>query len=87
MIPFGEAAVRRAGTDVTVVALGAMVDKSVQAAETLAGEGVSVEVIDPRTIAPLDVDTILASVAKTGRLLIVDEDFRRAASAPRSPPR
>src|SRR5262245_62221172 len=52
-----------------------MVQRSLKASETLAGEGVSVELIDPRTIAPLDVDTILQSVAKTGRLLIVDETF------------
>src|SRR5262245_56144601 len=52
-----------------------MVQRSLKASETLAGEGVSVELIDPRTIAPLDVDTILESVAKTGRLLIVDETF------------
>ena len=76
LIPFGKAAIRRPGTDVTVVAIGAMVDKSVQAAEILAKEGVAVEVIDLRSIAPLDVETILASVAKTGRLLIVDEDFQ-----------
>jgi 2-oxoisovalerate dehydrogenase E1 component len=51
------------------------VHKTLAACETLAAEGISVELIDPRTVAPLDVDTILRSVAKTGRLLIVDEDF------------
>jgi 2-oxoisovalerate dehydrogenase E1 component len=74
-IPFGQAAVVRAGSDVTVVAIAAMVPRALQAAETLNREGASVELIDPRTVAPLDVDTILASVAKTGRLLIVDETF------------
>jgi 2-oxoisovalerate dehydrogenase E1 component len=74
-LPFGQAAVRREGSDVTVVALTIMVQRSLEAAELLAKEGISVEVIDPRTVAPLDVDTILASVHKTGRLLVVDEDF------------
>ena len=74
-IDFGKAAVVREGSDVTVVALALMVHKTLAACETLAAEGISVELIDPRTVAPLDVDTILRSVAKTGRLLIVDEDF------------
>ena len=74
-IDFGRAAVAREGAHATVVALALMVHKSLQAAEILAGEGISVEVIDPRTVAPLDTDTILKSVAKTGRLLIVDESF------------
>ena len=74
-IEFGQAAVVREGRDVTVVALALMVHKTLEACETLAKEGLSVELIDPRTIAPLDMETILASVAKTGRLLIVDESF------------
>jgi 2-oxoisovalerate dehydrogenase E1 component len=74
-IEFGKASVVREGTDVTVVALALMVQKTLQVSEQLATEGVSVELIDPRTVAPLDVDTILKSVAKTGRLLIVDESF------------
>lgn len=74
-IPFGQAAVVREGKDLTVVALTRMVPRAVEAAETLAKEGVSVEVIDPRTVAPLDAETIGASVAKTGRLLIADEAF------------
>jgi len=74
-IPFGRAAVVRNGTDVTVVAIGAMVPKALDAAEALSREGSSVEVIDPRTVAPLDTETIGASVAKTGRLLIADEGF------------
>ncbi len=74
-LPFGQAAVVRAGTDVTVVALALMVPRSLKVCETLANEGVSVELIDPRTVAPLDVETIARSVRKTGRLLIVDEAF------------
>jgi 2-oxoisovalerate dehydrogenase E1 component len=75
-LPFGQAAVVREGRDVTVVALAQMVQKSLQAADKLAAEGTSVEVIDPRTVAPLDTETIFKSVAKTGRLLIVDETFQ-----------
>ncbi|MBW3631669.1 MAG: alpha-ketoacid dehydrogenase subunit beta [Chloroflexi bacterium] len=78
LIPFGCAAIRREGSDVTVVALAAMVGRSLDAAEDVAGDGISVEVIDPRTVAPLDIDTILESVHKTGRLLIVDEDYAPA---------
>ena len=74
-IPFGKARVARAGTDVTVVALSFMVQHALKAAEQLAGENISVEIIDPRTVSPLDVDSILQSVAKTGRLLVVDEAF------------
>jgi len=74
-ISFGQARVVRPGGDVTVVALSLMVQHSLLAAEQLAGEGVSVEVVDPRTVSPLDIDAILQSVAKTGRLLIVDEAF------------
>jgi len=75
LIPFGQAAVAREGTDVTVVAISYMVDHALKAGAQLAEEGISVEVIDPRTLAPLDIDTILESLRKTGRLLIVDEDF------------
>jgi 2-oxoisovalerate dehydrogenase E1 component len=74
-IEFGRASVVREGTDVTVVALALMVHHALKAAETLANEGISVEIIDPRTVAPLDAETILASLAKTGRLLVVDEAF------------
>ena len=74
-IPFGKARVARAGTDVTVVALSFMVQHALKAAEQLAVENISVEIIDPRTVSPLDVDSILQSVAKTGRLLVVDEAF------------
>ncbi|HEY3967000.1 MAG TPA: dehydrogenase E1 component subunit alpha/beta, partial [Planctomycetaceae bacterium] len=74
-IEFGRAAVVREGTDVTVVALAKMVHEVLKAREALEREGISVELIDPRTVAPLDVETILQSVSKTGRLLIVDEAF------------
>jgi 2-oxoisovalerate dehydrogenase E1 component len=75
LVPFGQAAIARAGTAATIVAVGGMVPKSVEAADELAGEGVEVEVIDPRTLAPLDIDTILESLHKTGRLLVVDETY------------
>jgi acetoin:2,6-dichlorophenolindophenol oxidoreductase subunit beta len=81
VVPFGVAEVKRAGSDVTLVATGWMVTKSLAAAETLAKEGISVEVIDPRTIAPLDVDRIVQSVAKTGRLVLVDQATRHASVA------
>jgi 2-oxoisovalerate dehydrogenase E1 component len=74
-IEFGKAAIVRNGRDVTVVALAMMVHQAKKACESLAAEGIDVELIDPRTLAPLDTATILASVRKTGRLLIVDEDF------------
>jgi 2-oxoisovalerate dehydrogenase E1 component len=74
-IPFGQARLAREGKDVTVVAIAAAVRKTLEAAEQLAQAGISTEVIDPRTLAPLDLPAILASVHKTGRLLIVDEWF------------
>jgi acetoin:2,6-dichlorophenolindophenol oxidoreductase subunit beta len=73
-VPFGVAEVRRSGTDVTIVATSAMVSKALAAAETLAPQGIEAEVIDPRTLAPLDSETILRSVRKTGRLVIVHEN-------------
>jgi pyruvate dehydrogenase E1 component beta subunit len=72
-IPFGEAAIRREGQDVTIVATSTMVTKSLAVAEELAGNGISVEVIDPRTLCPLDKKTIVNSVRKTGRLVTADE--------------
>jgi pyruvate/2-oxoglutarate/acetoin dehydrogenase E1 component len=81
LVPFGQAAVRRAGGDVTIVATGWMVGKALAAAERLAAEGVGAEVIDPRTIAPLDTGTILESVAKTGRLVLVDQATRHGSAA------
>jgi len=72
IVPFGQAAVKREGKDVTVVALSGMVPKALEAAEALGSE-TSVEVIDPRTLVPLDIEAIVASVQKTGRLLIAHE--------------
>lgn len=72
-IPFGVARIARTGTDITIVAAGQMVQRALEAAETLAAEGIEAEVIDPRTIMPLDIETIVASVRKTHRLLVVDE--------------
>jgi 2-oxoisovalerate dehydrogenase E1 component len=74
-VPFGKAAVVCEGADVTLVALAEMVHKSMAAIKELQSRGISVELIDPRTVAPLDCETILQSVAKTGRLLIADETF------------
>jgi pyruvate/2-oxoglutarate/acetoin dehydrogenase E1 component len=73
LVPFGSARTHRAGTDLTIVATGHMVLKALDAAERLSQEGVSAEVIDPRTVAPLDMDTILQSVEKTSRLVVCDE--------------
>lgn len=72
-IPFGEANIVRDGDDVTVVAIGRMVAVAQQAAEQLAGDGIDCDVLDPRTLSPLDTDTILDSVENTGRLVVVDE--------------
>jgi acetoin:2,6-dichlorophenolindophenol oxidoreductase subunit beta len=73
LIPFGKARILREGSDVTLVAMSLMVGKAVEAADALAKESISAEVIDPRTIVPLDRETILNSVKKTGRLVVVDE--------------
>ena len=81
LVPFGKAEVRRAGGDVTIVATGWMVNRALNAAKTLAGEGIQAEVIDPRTVAPLDLETILKSVSKTGRLVLVDQAPRHATVA------
>jgi pyruvate/2-oxoglutarate/acetoin dehydrogenase E1 component len=81
VVPLGEAAVCREGGDVTIVAIGYMVGKALAAAEQLAAEGIAAEVIDPRTLAPLDTDTILKSVAKTGRLVVVDQATRHGSAA------
>jgi pyruvate dehydrogenase E1 component beta subunit len=80
LVPFGKAEIRRAG-GVTIVATGWMVPRSLAAAKTLAAEGIKAEVIDPRTVAPLDLDTILKSVAKTGHLVLVDQAPRHATVA------
>lgn len=73
LVPIGRADVKREGHDVTVVALSRMVHEALKAAELLAGEGISVEVLDPRTLSPLDREALLTSVGKTGRLVIAHE--------------
>ena len=75
-IPFGKALVRRQGTDITLAALGFLVPTALQAAERLREEGVDAEVLDLRTVAPLDEEAILESVAKTGRLVIIDPGWK-----------
>jgi pyruvate/2-oxoglutarate/acetoin dehydrogenase E1 component len=77
LVPFGQAKIRREGSDVTIVALGYMVALSLQAAGELEKEGIEAEVVDPLTLEPLDIEAILASVGKTGRLVVVDEDHIR----------
>ncbi|HEY4136197.1 MAG TPA: transketolase C-terminal domain-containing protein [Alphaproteobacteria bacterium] len=72
-VPFGQAAVRREGRDVTIVAFSRQVTEALKAAEILAKEGIDAEVLDPRTLVPLDEASILASVRKTGRLVVADE--------------
>jgi acetoin:2,6-dichlorophenolindophenol oxidoreductase subunit beta len=80
-VPFGEAAIRREGGDVTIVGIGWTVGKALAAAEQLAADGIQAEVIDPRTLAPLDLGTILTSVSKTGRLVVVDQATRHGSAA------
>ena len=75
LIPLGQAKVHREGKDVTIVATARMVQLSLQAADKLAQEGISVEIVDPRTLVPLDKETILNSIRKTNRLVVVDEAF------------
>ena len=75
-IPFGRANVKREGEDATVVTLGLHVHRALDAAESLAGDGIDVEVIDLRSLVPLDTETVLDSVRKTGKLVVVDEDYR-----------
>ena len=77
LIPFGVAALRREGTDITIVATLLMIYRAMEAAETLQKEGISVEVIDPRTLVPFDYETVINSIKKTSRLMIVEEDTRR----------
>lgn len=75
-IPFGSADIKREGEDVTVVTLGLHVHRAIEAAEDLAEDGIDAEVVDLRTLVPLDTETVLESVAKTGKLVVVDEDYR-----------
>ncbi|MBU6483924.1 MAG: alpha-ketoacid dehydrogenase subunit beta [Betaproteobacteria bacterium] len=79
-IPLGKAEEKRVGDDVTVVAIGSMVKPALKACDELAARGISVSLIDPRTVVPMDYDAILASVARTGRLVVVDE-ARKSCSA------
>lgn len=81
VVPLGVADTKRVGTDVTIVAVGWMVKKALAAAERLAEEGISAEVVDPRTLAPLDVKTIVNSVKKTGRVVLVDQAPRHSSAA------
>jgi len=79
-IPFGKADIKREGSDVTVVAWGSMVQKALEAADTLKQDGISIEVIDPRTLVPLDLPAIIASVEKTHRLVVAEEACRPASA-------
>jgi len=80
-IPFGKARIAREGKDLTIVATSALVMKSEEAAESLEKEGISVEIIDPRTLVPFDRETVVESVRKTGKLLIADESYERCGVA------
>ena len=77
-VPLGKAAITREGTDVSVITYGAMVREAVKAAENLEKEGISVEVVDLRTVSPLDIETITSTVEKTGRVVVVQEAQRQA---------
>jgi len=79
-IPFGKADIKRAGTDVTIVATAMMLQNALAAAEQLAADGISAEVIDPRTVLPLDIDTIIESVKKTHSLVVAHEEVQFAGS-------
>ncbi|MDO8432278.1 MAG: alpha-ketoacid dehydrogenase subunit beta [Candidatus Binatus sp.] len=81
LVPLGKAAIKREGKNVTLVAIGAMVPKAMKVADKLAKENISVEVLDPRTLIPLDEDAILASVEKTNRVVIADEGHLRGGAA------
>ncbi|MCH7476180.1 MAG: hypothetical protein IIA27_16135, partial [Gemmatimonadetes bacterium] len=81
IVPFGEAKVVREGTDCTVVGIAASVNHAVAAADQLAQEGISIEVIDPRTLVPFDKETVLKSVEKTGRLVIADPAHKVCSAA------
>jgi len=81
VVPIGVADVKRSGRDVTVIATGWMVQRSLEAADLLAREGIDVEVVDPRSLAPLDIDTLVASVEKTRRVVLVDQAPRHASAS------
>jgi pyruvate dehydrogenase E1 component beta subunit len=76
LTPLGVADVKREGDDLTMIATSSMVYVALSAAEALESHGISVEVVDPRTIAPLDLDTLVASAKKTGRVIVIDEGHR-----------
>lgn len=78
LVPFGEAAIRREGSDATIIAIGGVLPNAIQAAEQLAQAGIEAEVVDPRTLVPLDTATLVESVKKTNRAVIVHEAHRRA---------
>ena len=80
-IPFGQADIKREGRDITVVATHAMVGRALKAAEDLAKDGIEVEIVDLRTLTPLDKKTIFDSIKKTGRLLVADEDYKTCSVA------
>ena len=86
LIPFGKADVKRAGTDVSIVAYGAMVHRAMEAAENLAAKGIDAEVVDLRSIVPLDEETVLRSIEKTSRALVLHESYRFLGWGPRWPP-
>ncbi len=81
LLPFGVGEIRREGSDVTIIAIGSMTKQALKAAKQLEREGVSAEVIDPRTLLPLDAEIVLKSIAKTGRLVIVDESREYCSAA------
>lgn len=81
LIPLGVADVKRVGKDVTIVAYSRLALTALEASDTLAKEGIDVEVVDPRTLKPLDMDTILASVKKTGRVICLTEAYRTGSFA------
>jgi pyruvate/2-oxoglutarate/acetoin dehydrogenase E1 component len=80
-IPFGKANIAREGRDVTVIAIGTMLRPALAAAKALEGQGIDAEVLDPRTLVPLDEEAIVRSVSKTGRVVVVDEGRDRASAA------
>ena len=80
-VPFGVADVKREGRDVTIVATGPMVPKALEAADLLAPEGIEVEVVDTRTLVPFDKDTVFASVEKTNKVIVTDEEVKRGGSS------
>ena len=80
-IPFGQADVKREGSDVTIVATGPMVPKALEAADLLSPEGIEVEVVDTRTLVPFDKATVFASVEKTNRVIVTDEEVKRGGTS------